>query len=554
MEPERTIEVEASDVRVRDEAKREIDVRLLPWDMTIETVQGPEEFARGAFRDTPDDGLYLMGMSHAAQLGVGQDGKPTMVRTPAGRSVKVWDDDDGQYATFRVARTAAGDDILALADGIVRGVSVEFNEVPGGTELLKRGGRKVRRHNRVAGFGASLTHRPAYGDAAAVLAIRSQAEEAPVAEQTSPAPERASTIIQTTESAVTVDMFREGMNTLSAQFNQPLTDLVERLGRIEEQSRGDFAIPGVKADAPVMGQGEWFNTVLRLMTGERMSQHQTRALAEIITTDNLGVVPPQYSSEMIGIIDPARPFLDSTRRIDAGDSGMSLILPKIVTRPTVGVQAAEKDQVATTLTDIDTETFTSVTVAGGGDISIQLLKRSSPSFLSLYLELLAEALAIKMDDLAVDDLLAETAVVEGGILDPNDAELGGAWENGMAISRRLAPDTIWLSSAAVAAFIDAKASGTNAPLYSNIEANFTAAAGTGGTISGLRPVHVPALDDEAVDVIVGPSRGFLWAEDGAYTLQIDNPTLAGRDVALVTIAWFAPIYPAAFTTYTLPAS
>ena len=54
-------------------------------------------------------------------------------------------------------------------------------------------------------------------------------------------------------------------------------------------------------------------------------------------------------------------------------------------------------------------------------------------------------------------------------------------------------------------------------------------------------------------MLVGPSNAFAWAEDGTYTLTADVPGRLGRDVAMAGFVAFLPIYPGAFTTYTLAA-
>lgn len=354
-----------------------------------------------------------------------------------------------------------------------------------------------------------------------------------------------------------IDPVIEAINARGTASDDAVAKVLERMDKLEEQARMSIIIPGKKPEATHpedFTRGDWLKTVLRVLSGETVAQNelQARVAADLITADNLGVVPTAYLSEIIGIIDQTRPFLQSTRRLTTPRSGLQFTLPKIVTRPTTGTQAEEKDELTSTATSIVPANFNPVTVGGYGDISIQLLKRSDPSYLELYLDLLSESYAIDADDLAVDALLAEASVIAGGAVDPDDGEqFGSAWANAAAVSRRLVPDTVWLSTAAVAQFIDAKAPLTGAPLYSNLAANFTAGGGPGGTLSGLRPVHVPALDDEAADIIVGPSRGFAWAEDGTYTLQVDVPAKAGRDVGIVGMLWFAPLYPAAFTTYTL---
>jgi hypothetical protein len=302
--------------------------------------------------------------------------------------------------------------------------------------------------------------------------------------------------------------------------------------------------------------GEWVSIALKGLAGDRLTQDQVRTLEQlrslddVTTTDNLGVVPAAYSTEIRGVIDTSRPFLATTRRLETPAAGIQLNVPVITQRPTTAVQSAEKAEVDSTKTIIGSDAFDMVTIAGAGDLSIQLIKRSSPSFLALWLELLAEAYAIDAEDQALRALFNATG---GGItaadpLNPANLALGAAYQTSFNAIRR-PPDTIWLSTEAIGEFIDAKATTTNQPLYPGVNASATAAGGITGTISGLRVVHVPALDAHGSFGIVGPSSGFAWAEDGVYELQADVPSKAGRDVGIVGMMWFVPWYPAAFTLY-----
>lgn len=514
-----------AELQVRDISRREILLRVVPWEVPVMTRNGPEVMMRGAFNDV-DASKVVLRLEHE--------------NPPAGKGISYEDRGDGAYMVFKVSKTQRGDDILTLAsDGVATGVSPGYQDVPGGTQLYTRSGKRLRVVSRGNLREVSTTWNPTW-EQSAVLELRSQnegndMEDVTVPEVAAPPPVDITPI----------------QNSLDKQFAALSERFADRFDKIEERARKDIEIPaGPEEPTDRAKRGDWVSAVVRLLSGERVPDMQLRTLDDLITTDNVGVVPPAYLTEIIGVIDPSRPFLNSTRKLDLPSAGMSLIVPKIVTRPTAAIQSTEKGDVDSTATSITTATYDAVTIAGGGDISLQLLKRSSPSFLSLYLELLFEAYAQNAELKAIQVLLAASPS-SGGALDPADLELGDAWVNGSAV--RKPPNTIWLSSEGVASFIDAKASGTNAPLYSNIQAGFTAGTGTGGTISGLRPVYLPELDaaSATIDVIVGPSSGFGWTEDGTYTLQVDVPAKAGRDVAVVGMLWFAPLYPTAFTTYTI---
>ena len=160
-----------ADITVRSMAKREVDVRLAPFDIIIDTISGPEVIAPGAFRDTPADGVLLMGLEHEVHLGIGQDGKVKPTRRPIGRSISIEERNDGGYGTFRVAKTSAGDEFLALADdGVIRGVSVEMGRDMETRERSPQRPQDERRDARrcpwtVAHLSPRLCERTSAGDA-----------------------------------------------------------------------------------------------------------------------------------------------------------------------------------------------------------------------------------------------------------------------------------------------------------------------------------------------------------------------------------------------------
>jgi phage head maturation protease len=493
-----------------NEAERTIDVRLLTWGEIADTPNGPETFEPGAFGEVDPSSIVL---------------RQDHVDPAIGRGVSYHDDGVGPVMTFAADSTSKADDLLrGIRDGTYRGVSVGCDPDPASFKSKRINGRLVTAIGRAKLAEVSATWRPAYLSAA-VLATHAQEETTAVTDETPVEPVEA------------------------VAPSPDVTAISDRLAALEEFSRKQ----AVTVPEPKDYKAGTRRTVAIHQSIQR-DPDVMRAWTDIVTGDVPSLVPDATTTEMIGIIDSTRPFLQSTRRLATPSSGLNLVVPRIVTRPVTGEQMTEKSEVASGPMETDAVEFPFRTFAGANDISIQLIKRSSPEFLPLYLELLGEDYAEKTENAAVDVLLAHADINAGtATFDPltGDISFGESFTNAQAVSRRLFPDTIWLSTPAVAAMIDAKTDGTNQPMFGSLNLNADASGGVSGTVSGLRAVHVPALDDEAVDAIVGPRRGFAWAEDGTYTLTSDNPRLAGRDVGIVGMIAFAPWYPAAFTTYAL---
>jgi phage head maturation protease len=549
------LDLPAEAVSKLSRAKRILGLRIAPYGVVAESRYGPLMFERGAFGDVDPREVRLR-MDHADP--------------PTGTGRTFVDKDDAAYMDFAVSKTQRGDEQLELAsDGTSAGASIGFHEV-GKVRVEQVDGKRVLVFppDSVHLDEVSTTWQPTFKDAG-VLYVMSSEGANPVADIVAPSPEVKVTQDETDRTILSMaERVMEASDDRNRELSTKLEAVLSQFGswqdRFEELARSQFSLPAGES-RPKAQLHHWVEVTLRRMAGQSISptEIKTLALDDVITTEQPGLVPSVFTADYDDLINADRPFLSSTRNVVPPRTGNSMTLPIITTHATAGTQAGglEKGALTTTATKVGTGTFAYQSVFGGADISIQMINRAEASFFDLLTGDIAMAYALDCETKAIAALIAgytdsasvAHAPVNGGSMDPEDLSVGDAWETSISVYKR-APDTIWMNAAAVAAFIDAKSPQTNAPLYSNLAASFTAANGPGGLLSGLRPVYVPALDGGAVDVIIGPSRGFVWAEDPARTLQADNPSQAGRDIVLAGGIFPAPRFAHAFTKYTISGS
>lgn len=535
-EPEQHVEsreLTTEGIHVRDIEKREIEARVVPWDDVIQTSAGYEMFERGAFSGTQAQDVVLR-MSH-------QD-------PPAGRGIALEDRADGAYMIFRVSKTAKGDEILTLAsDGVTKGVSVGFETVPGGTDFRVVEGQRTAVYTRAKLREVSTTWNPAY-TRAQVLSIREQeVEETPVAETTA----EPTTAVDL--SAIT-HQISEALEKRDASVTETQEKVLDRLEKIEERYRAQISVPTTEKAQPKFL--DWLELSLKKRAGEVVpaSVIKERELEDVLLGDQY--VPDAVRGEVVAFINPRRPFLQSVPEVAFPTGSSAISIPVVTQQPEAAVQSEEKTEVASRALKIENALVQAKMIAGAVDVSYQFIRNGPRTYFDILRRAMFAAYAATAEAEAISDLLNGLTIgittldpQDGGTIDPENLLLGEAWQNSMDVAL-VPPDTLWLSPAAMAAFIDAKADGTNMPLYGQITSSINA-GGQSGTLSGLRVVTVPALSDSGVDAIVGPSEQVVWAEDGTFELTADKPAILGRDIALAGSLLVMPLAPEAFTTYAL---
>lgn len=285
---------------------------------------------------------------------------------------------------------------------------------------------------------------------------------------------------------------------------------------------------------PLSAFGSFADFVLAVREGTADVDREFFALVDQITTNNPGVIPPNWLTTIVGIIDRGRPTVQAFGGArSAGDSGMSIDWPYYDGgyAGLVGVQATEKTEVTTRRVDIKRATADLATYAGASDISYQLLRRSSPSYREAYARILAIAYGVTTDAVfaaAVTAAAAGSGTWDGSTLASLTAALFAA--SATVDNATGAPADVVLAAPDVFATIGVL-DGLKPPAYGTNNVQGTSQASTlRVNVSGLEVVNDRSL--AAGTLLVASSEAAQWREDGPFPIEADDVPKLGRDVGI----------------------
>ena len=301
---------------------------------------------------------------------------------PLGKLVEWSQDDSGITASFKIAKTTAGNDALEEA---ATGLRSDFSV---GVEVDAWDNR-----NGVMAISASKLIEVSLVTDGAIPGAEVEkvaATETPgqAASESTPEPQ--------IEEPKT-----EGDDLVSETVSEAVSTEAVEAAKAEVKATS-YPLNSQKVRNPIVDKASYLEHSVRASLGNDDSKMYVAAAAD--TTDNAGLVPTRQLTEVInGISNADRPFIDSISRGALPDAGMTFEIPKITVAPTVAV-AAEGG----TPSDTDQNAaFVSVSVQkfiGQQTFSLELLDRSSPAFFAELVRQMEFAYA-KATDVAVGTAL-----------------------------------------------------------------------------------------------------------------------------------------------------
>ena len=446
------------------------------------------------------------------------------LKKPIGRMTAAETREDGIYATFKLSRSSGGNDALIMAqEGLVTGLSI-------GAEILaskpSKDGHTVVSSARLK--EVSLVTVPAFASSE-ILEIAAEevipAEENPQTESET-AMENTPEAVAAPVEAAAVEAARP---TVTASY---------------------YTTPRINLNVTA---GEFAKAQINAARGDADARDLVAALQVATVAENTGMVPPTYLKDVIGIIDSSRPFIDSIERAALPASGMKIFTPKLGTQASVDL-TAEGAEFASSDTTVTFQEDLVVKFAGAGKLDLELVDRSDPSFLDLYLRELAASYAQKTDQYAAK-------IAADGSSDSSSTTIYKAIAKSIADSygvMRQTPNNLLVATSGGNDGVDfagllGEVDTTGRPLYAAAapqNANGLITQGsTNGTVGGLNLVVDPNYTGGTAGVKVGlvyPTMAMRFHESG--TLQIRANVVANGQLEIGIYGYVAVVnrYPTAF--------
>jgi HK97 family phage prohead protease len=506
-----TLYIEASSIECSEE-RREISGKIVPLGTGEigHTNLGAYTFAAGSIEIADPSKIKLLSQHD--------------LKKPIGRMTASETRADGIYATFKLSRSSGGNDALIMAqEGLVTGLSI-------GAEILSsqpsKDGHTVVSSARLK--EVSLVTVPAFASSE-ILEIAAEevipVEENPQTESETAVENTPETVAAPVEAAA-VEAARP---TVTAMY---------------------YTNPRLNLNVTA---GEYAKAQLNASRGDADARELVAALQVATVAENTGMVPPTYLKDVIGIIDSSRPFIDSIERAALPAAGMKIFTPKLGTQAAVDL-TAEGAEFASADTTVTFQEDSVVKFAGAGKLDLELVDRSDPSFLDLYLRELAASYAQKTDNYAAK-------IAADGSADSSSTTIYKALAKSIADSyaiMRQTPNNLLVATSGGNDDVDyagllGAVDTTGRPLYAaaaSQNANGLITQGsTNGTVAGLNLVVDPNYTGGTAGVKVGlvyPSMAMRFHESG--TLQIRANVVANGQLEIGIYGYVAVVnrYPTAF--------
>lgn len=441
--------------------------------------------------------------------------------------------DTGPTVDVLLARTVTADDVIALfTAGVIDSVSMEY--APGPT---RRDGDLLHRTGTVHGIAFAL--HPAHD--APIINHRSTEGNTDMTDTATPpildtpTPPASPVIVET----VTPDVLTRSLDAMR--------DDIVRTVAANARDAGDGASPLHR----FRSLAEYADHVYteRDPAGRALL---TRALADQITGNNPGVIPPAWVQTVAGIVDRGRTVVSAFGLGNLDDAGMDVDWPYFDgdLLALVGAQTAEKTAITSVRVDIKRGTEPLSTFAGGSDISYQLIRRSRPAYQDSYMRIMYAAYAAVTDREAT---LSAIGYAAGHVVYDPAGDADGSKFRAALFAASVAVEA---ATGAPAGFVLAstdqfiRLGGSNvlypAPYGTANAAGVATASTLSIEVSGVPILHAPYAP--AGTLLVSNDSAGAWFEDGPFPVAAEDVEKLGQNVAVWGLGAFGASVPAGIVT------